>query len=48
MNKVLNKRIENVLSELKAIIIEIQENKLQNEQFTLNFMDELNKLSVTF
>ena len=40
--------MHNVINELKDIIQEIQINDLQNEQFSLDFVDEINRLSVSF
>lgn len=48
MEKALKKRINKVLLDVESIIQDIQDNNLQNEQFALNFVDTLNKLSITF
>ena len=48
MEKALKKRINKVLLDVESIIQDIQDNDLQNEQFALNFVDTLNKLSITF
>lgn len=48
MEKELKERMQKVLSDLKNVIQEIQINDLQNEQFALNFVDEINRLSVSF
>ncbi len=39
---------DEILSELKDFIEEVIEMKLQNEQWFLNFLDELNELSTTW
>lgn len=44
----LKQRMHDSLQELQSIISEIQESNLQNEQFCLDFVDEINKLSVSF
>lgn len=48
MDRTLKDRMHNVINELKDIIQEIQINDLQNEQFSLDFVDEINRLSVSF
>ena len=48
MEKALKKKLKQVLSDLNEIILEIQNNKLENEQYILDFMDEVNKISVMF
>lgn len=48
MEKQLQKRMDNALKEVSSIISDIQDKELQNEQESLNFLDELNKLSVVF
>ena len=48
MEKQLQKRMDNALKEVSSIISDIQNKELQNEQESLNFLDELNKLSVVF
>lgn len=48
MEKELRERMQKSLSELKNIIQDIQIYDLQNEQFALDFVDEINKLSVSF
>ena len=44
----VQKRMDNILKDIKQLVEDIQKDNLQNEQFTLDFMDELNKLSVSF
>ena len=44
----LKERMNKSLQELKSIIQEIQINDYQNEQFALDFVDEINRLSVSF
>lgn len=44
----LKERMNKSLQELKSIIQEIQINDCQNEQFALDFVDEINRLSVSF
>ena len=48
MEKQLQERMDNALKEVSSIISDIQDKELQNEQESLNFLDELNKLSVVF
>lgn len=48
MEEALKKKLKKVLSDLNEIILEIQNNKLENEQYILDFMDEVNKISVMF
>lgn len=48
MEQELKERMNNALTELTSIIDEIQIRELQNEQESLNFLDEINKLSVLF
>jgi len=48
MEETLKKKLKQVLSDLNEIILEIQNNKLENEQYILDFMDEVNKISVMF
>ena len=48
MEEALKKKLKQVLSDLNEIILEIQDNKLKNEQYILDFMDEVNKISVMF
>ena len=48
MKEQLKKRMDDVLKELKSVISDIEAEGLQNEQETLNFVDEINALSVTF
>ena len=48
MEKELRERMQKSLSELKSIIQDVQIYDLQNEQFALDFVDEINKLSVSF
>lgn len=44
----LKERMDKSLKELKSIILDVQINDYQNEQFALDFVDEINKLSVSF
>jgi len=44
----LKEKMEDELDSLKLIILTIQALKQQNEQYVLDFMDQLNKLSITF
>lgn len=44
----LKERMNKSLKELKSIILDVQINDYQNEQFALDFVDEINKLSVSF
>ena len=48
MEEILQQRITNILNDLNTLINDIQENHLENKQFAINFMDEINKLSVLF
>ena len=52
MNKLTNHTYEKVgyemLSELKDFIEEVIDMKLHNEQWFLNFLDELNELSTSW
>ena len=48
MEEILKERMQKCLNELKNIIQEVQINDLQNEQFALDFVDEINRLSVLF
>ena len=48
MEEVLKIRMKKLLNELEDIIQNVQINGLQNEQFALDFVDEINKLSVAF
>jgi hypothetical protein len=48
MEEVLKIRMKKLLNELEDIIKDVQNYNLQNEQFALDFVDEINKLSVTF
>ena len=48
MEESLKNKMKKVLNDLEEIIADIQNNQLENEQDTLNFMDCLNKLSVMF
>ena len=44
----LKEKMEDELDSLKLTILTIQTLKQQNEQYVLDFMDQLNKLSITF
>ena len=44
----LQKRMDNILEDIDSIIEEIEREGLQHTQSALNFVDELNKLSVSF
>lgn len=44
----LQKRMAKCLKELKSIIQDVQINDYQDDQFALDFVDEINKLSVSF
>ena len=44
----LKEKMEDELDSLKLIILTIRALKQQNEQYVLDFMDQLNKLSITF
>ena len=44
----LKEKMEDELDSLKLTILAIQALKQQNEQYVLDFMDQLNKLSITF
>lgn len=48
MKEKLQEKIQVLLNEVTYTIEEIQKNNLQNEQFALDFVDELNRLSVSF
>lgn len=48
MEQELKERMNNVIQELTEVISEIQIRGLQNEQESLNFVDEINRLSVSF
>lgn len=48
MEEVLKIRMKKLLNELEDIIQDVQIYDLQNEQFALDFVDEINKLSVAF
>ena len=48
MEQELKERMNKAIQELTDIISEIQIRGLQNEQESLNFVDEINKLSVSF
>ena len=48
MERELKKRMIKAVQELTDIISEIQLRGLQNEQESLNFVDEINRLSVSF
>ena len=44
----LKERMQELQRKLKAIIDDIQDNNLTNEQFALDFVDDINKMSVAF
>lgn len=44
----LKEKMKDELDSLKLTILTIQALKQQNEQYVLDFMDQLNKLSITF
>ena len=46
--KSLKKKMNKLTNELKELILEIQENELQNTQEAINFIDNINELSVAF
>ena len=48
MEQELKERMNKAIQELADIISEIQIRGLQNEQESLNFVDEINRLSVSF
>ena len=48
MEQELKERMNKAIQELTDIISEIQIRELQNEQESLNFVDEINRLSVSF
>ena len=48
MEQELKERMSKSIQELTDIISEIQIRGLQNEQESLNFVDEINRLSVSF
>lgn len=48
MEELLKIRMKKLLNELEDIIQDVQIYDLQNEQFALDFVDEINKLSVAF
>ena len=48
MEQALKERMNKAIQELDDIISEIQIRGLQNEQESLNFVDEINRLSVSF
>ena len=39
---------DNILSKVRDFIEEVVDKKLQNEQWFLNFLDELNELSTSY
>lgn len=45
---ILEKRCDTVLNDVEQILKEIKDNGLQNEQFLINFLDNLNRLSVLY
>lgn len=48
MEQELKERMNKAIQELADIISKIQIRGLQNEQESLNFVDEINRLSVSF
>ena len=44
----IQKRMNNIIQELEQLITDIQNDNLQNEQFALDFIDKVNKLSISF
>lgn len=46
--KDLKSRMNKVLNDLQQIVDIIGDEELQNEQFTLNFLDKVNAISVTY
>ena len=46
--KNLDEKMTEVVKELEDIVQEIKDSGLENEQKTLDFLDEINRLSVTF
>ena len=44
----LKQRMVDVTNKLKSVISDIQKNNLQHTQEALNFIDEINILSVSF
>ena len=48
VNQELKERMTKAIQEMTDIISEIQISGLQNEQESLDFVDEINKLSVSF
>lgn len=48
MEENLKNKMIKVTHDLLEIMADIQNNKLQNEQFALDFVDSLNKISVKF
>lgn len=44
----IKEKMKNVVTDIEEIIEYIQKNKMENEQSTLDWMDKINKLSVTF
>lgn len=45
--EILTSKMNKCLKDLEDILQQIQEDGLQNEQFVLNFVDSVNRLSVT-
>ena len=43
----LTSKMNKCLKDLEDILQQVQEDGLQNEQFVLNFVDSVNRLSVT-
>ncbi len=48
MTKRINQKMQKLLKEVENVIKDIEKEGLQDEQETLDFMDKLNELSVTF
>lgn len=48
MEKMLKEKMSKVIDDLDEILQYVQINGLTNEQFVLDFLDEVNKMSVAF
>ena len=48
MEKMLKEKMSKVADDLDEILQYVQINGLTNEQFVLDFLDEVNKMSVAF
>lgn len=48
MTKRINQKMQKLLKEVENVIKDVEKEGLQDEQETLDFMDKLNELSVTF